>query len=559
MSTPYDSAAERFGSARFATTEEMVAAGLVNNGGLHQGFTHERRPKPIGFDADTATVVVGAAGTWKFTSHCAYQLHHDETTVFFDQKGEGAATTGLMMPWADCYFFNPYGLWSEAPWFVPSNHRFNLLDFVDSDSPTLFEDMMMMSLGLINKPKGGGASEHFYGKGVQISTGLLTFLKEFNPHASLIDFYNLTGDIRGGGMEDYFANLHYPMMMTSSYSAVRQMADELYIKRTQAPAEFESIMSTISNSIQILGSPALQTVLSGTSTISIQKMLEQDERKKKFYIMLPAHLTEACAPIIRCMFSAISIVQQRNPKQRIHLLIDEAGQLGHFEALQRLFSFGRGSKTRVSAIFQNLGQPLQFYGQEGFDTLFGNAQTKLFLGVSSEKTAKYLSNDLGKASYLFDPPLKQTHAAIKRAEVFNRALREGKLAAALPDLARETESMHTPDAVARLLRTPDELIHMPVDEGILSIHGKGVYPYQYRKVHYFDNPYMAHCFLPNPSHPPYDRVVLPIGGGRTRTVPIITEQVPDEIAHLPQYSQGQWSYPKGFCPYQPKRRWFGLF
>jgi type IV secretion system protein VirD4 len=102
-------------------------------------------------------------------------------------------------------------------------------------------------------------------------------------------------------------------------------------------------------------------------------------------------------------------------------------------------------------------------------------------------------------------------------------------------------------------------MQMPIEDGILSIHGKGIYPYQYKKVHYFENPEMAFRFLPNPFHPPFDRVSLVLGKGRIKTVPLITEAVPDEIAHLPQYSRGLWSYPKGFCPYKPKRRWFGFF
>ncbi|MCY7297304.1 type IV secretory system conjugative DNA transfer family protein [Alteromonas sp. a30] len=550
-------AQERFGTARFARANELKSADLLGKDGLHHGYTFEKKPRRIGFDADTPSIILGSAGSGKLATHIAYQLLAHETTAVLDTKGELAAICAMMMPWAECYCFNPYGLWDDKPWYLPM-HSINVLDIIEPHSPTMFEDALTMASNLINKPKGGGGnSEHFHGKAVQIVTCVLVCLREHNPDASLADVYQVIGDIRGGAEVDYFADLHYPAMKVSSFIAVQQMADELFIKREKAPAEFESILSTVSNSLQCLGSPALQRALSSPSAISVQKFCEPDTIKKLF-IMMPAHLLEVCAPVIRCLFTAITIQQQRKPLGRIHLLIDEAGQLGHFEAMQRMFSFGRGSKCKVTAVFQNIGQPLQHYGQEGFDTLFGNAQSKLFLGLASEKSAKYVSDYLGKATTLFNPMLKQFTAATRRAALTQKALSDGNLAQALPDILREHEAMNAPDAVSRALMTPDELIHLPSDMGIVSFHGLGVRPFKYQKIPYFQNRDFAHRFLPNPYHAPFDKVALPRKWRlfkKHKTVPIISETAPAELAHLPQYAEGMWSYPKGYAPFKPKRRW----
>lgn len=551
------SARTRFGAARFASTKELKKAGLVNNGGLHHGYTSEKKPKQIGFDADTATIVIGPPGSSKYTSHFSYQLINEENTVYFDPKGEAAATTALTMPFADCYVFNPYALWTEKPWYLPASHRFNILDFVDSQSPMLFEDMLTVSLDLINKPKGGGSSEHFWGKAVQVTTCLLTFLKEMNPHASLVDFYNLLGDIRGSGEEDYFQTLHAPAMLSSSFSAVQQTASELLVKREQAPAEFESIMSTISNSVQILGSPAMQRVLSGKSTISMPELLVS-KRPFKFYICIPVHLIDSCAGIIRALISTIAIAQQRRPEQRVHIIIDEAGQLGHFESLKKLFSFGRGSKLRVSAAFQSIGQAIDNFGKDGFDTLFGSAQSKIILGVASEHSARFISDFLGKQTCLYDPFIKQANASVNQTAFIQKAIKKGQFAETLPDIAKEWQSAQAKDAVARPLRTTEELIQMPGDKGLLSFHGLGVHPYEYQKVHYFENRDYAHRFLPNPFHPPFDSAQLPGRFWGTNKTAVMSEAVPAALAHFPQYAQGSWSYIKGHCPYPRKRRWFSL-
>lgn len=553
------SAKTRFGAARFASTHELLKAGLINNGGLHHGYTFERKPRQIGFQADTGSIIIGSAGSGKLSTHLAYQIIKKENTVFFDPKGEGAAICATMMPWADVYLFNPFGLWTEQPWYLPACHRFNILSFVNSDSPMLFEDMLTIATDLISKPKGGGGnSEHFWGKAVMVTTALLTFLKEVNPHASLIDVYNVLGDIRGGGQDDFFATLHYPAMMGSSYSQVRQVADELLTKRTQAPGEFESILSTISNSVQILGSPALQRVLSGTSTVTMPEML-RSSRPFKLFIMIPVHLIESCAGIIRALISSITISQQRHPINPVHIIIDEAGQLGNFESLKRMYSFGRGAKIRISTAWQNIGQGYDNLGKDGFDTVFSNAQSKVILSVASEQSARFISEYMGKSTHYYDPYLKHAQANINQTALIQKAIQGGGLQGTLPDIAKAWEQSQAQEAVARPLKTTEELINMPPETGLLLFHGLGVHPYEYQKWHYFLNPDYAHLFLLNPFHAPFDRVRLPRGQGRFRTVPIVCEPVPEAISHLAQYKQGYWSYPKGHCPYQPKRKLFGLF
>lgn len=547
----------RFGSAHFATSQEVAKAGLVNNGGLHQGFTDEKKRRQIGFDADTATIVLGAAGSGKLTTHVAYQMLAENRTVILDQKGEIAATTVMMQPWADIYCFNPYGLWREKPWFLP-HHCFNPLDMLDSNSPTFFEDALTLATNLIDKPKGGGngTSEHFHGKAVQIAHVGILCLKEFNPNASLIDLYHFIGDIRGGCEADYLSELHYPAMKASAYPSVQQMADELMSKRNTAPAEFESILSTVSNSLQILGSPALQMALSGQSDITAEQFCQPD-KSRRFFIIIPAHLMTACAPVIRCIFSAFTIQQQRKPLGRLNLIIDEAAQLGKFEEILRMFAYGRGSKTRVSAIFQNHGQIVENFGQQGTDTLLGNAQTKLILGVASEQSARFVSDYLGKSTNLFDPYIKQYSAETKRMDLLRKAIDDGTVVQSLPGIWREHETMQTPEAVARPLMTPDEVMHLPTDTGIVSFHGLGIRPYKYRKIPYFENKAVAHLFLPNPFHAPFDSISVPGWFGRRKTIPLVTEPVPSAISHLPQYAVGQWSYPKGHHPL--KRRWWQFF
>ena len=53
--------------------------------------------------------------------------------------------------------------------------------------------------------------------------------------------------------------------------------------------------------------------------------------------------------------------------------------------------------------------------------------------------------------------------------------------------------------------------------------------------------------MPNPQHPPMDRVRVQ-GRFGSKWLPVITERVPERFAHLPQYRSGQWSFVKGYRP-----------
>lgn len=541
----------RFGSAHFADAQDLKTAGLLAETGLPFGFTWGKKPKQIRFKADTANLILGTAGSGKLATKLAYDmLEKDQRAVVLDLKGEIAAITTSVQPWCEIHCFNPYGLWREAPWFLP-HHRFNPLDMLDKNAPSFFEDALTLSLNLINRSKAsGGNSQHFDNKAVALCHAGILCLKEYNDNASLIDLFHFIGDLRGGGEEDFFKDLHYPAMKGSVFAAVQQMADELMSKRSNAPSEYESILSTVSNSLSILGSPSLQMALAGHSDITAEQFCQPD-KTRKFFIIIPAHLMEACAPVIRCIFAAFTIQQQRKPLGQLHMVIDEAAQLGKFDALLRMFAYGRGSKTRVTAVFQNYGQIVENYGKEGTDTLMGNAQTKLILGVASEQTAKFVSEYLGKATHEFDPFLKQFEATHKRSQALHKALQGGNIYHHIGDISQADAGMEHQDGVSRNLLNPDEVMHMDSDVGIVSFHGLGIRPYQCRKIPYYQNKNTAPLFLPNPFIAS-DHITVPAWFGRTKRVPIITEAVPSSISHLPQYQMQKWSYPKGYKPKLPK-------
>ena len=88
---------------------------------------------------------------------------------------------------------------------------------------------------------------------------------------------------------------------------------------------------------------------------------------------------------------------------------------------------------------------------------------------------------------------------------------------------------------------------MPESRAIIFISGLNLRPIYAEKFAYYERIEMAGKFLPNPYHPPQHSVRVMTQYGwhtcRVRNLP-----VPPEVAHLPQYKSGWWSFVDGYRP-----------
>src|SRR5690606_8770094 len=100
---------------------------------------------------------------------------------------------------------------------------------------------------------------------------------------------------------------------------------------------------------------------------------------------------------------------------------------------------------------------------------------------------------------------------------------------------------------ARKLMTEDEILSMPEDRQILFISGKDLPPISAQKYPYFAQSAMAGLYLPNPYHPPGDKVRLK-GRWGASWARVIREPVPQKFASFAQYRNGDWAYVDGYKP-----------
>ena len=130
-----------------------------------------------------------------------------------------------------------------------------------------------------------------------------------------------------------------------------------------------------------------------------------DLRKKRLSIYLGVLPTETVtyAPLLNLFFSQLIQVQveqglrEQNPelKHQCLLLIDEFAALGKVEVIQESIAFIPGYDLRLLLIFQNVGQMIKNYTENGMRSLFGSIDAQVIFASRLQKDAEENSAFVG--------------------------------------------------------------------------------------------------------------------------------------------------------------------
>ncbi|MEM9030494.1 MAG: type IV secretory system conjugative DNA transfer family protein, partial [Pseudomonadota bacterium] len=335
-------------------------------------------------------------------------------------------------------------------------------------------------------------------------------------------------------------------MAVSKFDDVRRVAGEMLTKQTDSPREFGSIMGTIYAALGFLDDPHLRDALEDPD-VSLADFSDPGQCRKLF-LNIPAEYLGQWAPLIRLFFTVAMLYKGRRPSgPQLMLLVDEAGQLGKFDALLRAFTFGRGAGIRAWAVFQDAGQIIRNFGAPALQGFIGSAQLRQFFGVRDYQTAELVSNMLGSETLSYNDPLVQEQARRQKMQAAQKLMSGGDPFENIYEIAHFNEKARHRTKQHRKLMTPDEVLSLRDDQQILFISGKNLKPILANKYPYFRRREMAGSYLPNPYHPPTTTVPIKQWVGSTR-MPVIRERVPGKFASFPQYASGWWLYVDGYKP-----------
>jgi type IV secretion system protein VirD4 len=415
-------------------------------------------------------------------------------------------------------------------------HRLNPLEILETNSPTLFADAKFIAEGLIAL-SGSGGGKYFELRSREWLESLLITIVLRDGKVTFASLMREINSIEGNPIQ-WAGTLEF--MMACYYESIRRTASEMLTKQQDNEREFGAIMGEIYAYLNVFNDPLLEAALDG-SDVSLKDF-------DNLFLTIPAEYVGIWAPLLRTIFTVAMLFKGRNPDApRLHLIVDEAGQLGKAEFLMRAFTFGRGAGVRCWAVFQDTGQIKRNYGTESLQGFLGSAQTRIFFGIRDLETAEYASRMLGDETLEYDDNVRQSDAKYQKKQIVQNILEGANPSTTAHHYQHLKLSETSRTKQTRRLMTPSEILAMPEDRAIVFVSGKNLKPLYLEKRPYYEQRDMAGLYLPNPYHPPVDKVLLKTFWGN-RWHKIITGPVPKRFAHLSQHSNGSWRFVKGYEP-----------
>jgi len=531
----------RFGSASWASGFDLAKAGLTGNSGLFIGYKDNQQ---LRIDSDAPMITFGGAGSGKTRDLLGYVVCTSPglPMLILDPRGELERISRIQhtLNGEYAYRWNPTGMLGTG------GHACNLLDILTLNSPSFHSDTKFIAEGLITL-SGGGSSRYFEQSARRYAEAILKSDVEQDGYTSFPRFYRTVSAIES---DPHTWGTTLEAMLNSQFQDVRRVAGEMIAKQNESPKEFGSIIAELYNNTNFLSDPALIASLKDKRdreygnqvTFSLAELCRTDP-VRKIFLNIPAECLSIWSPVIRVFFTVAMLYKTRNPQaRRILLLVDEAGQLGKFEALMRAVTFGRGGGIKAWSIWQGIGQVQRSFSPQEFQTFMGSCQVRQFFGVRDYETAKLISDMLGQESLQYDDTLAQSRARKSRMDVMQKAMSGQDPFTLGHELAHHKMAQNHRSTQARALMTPEEILSMPEDRQILFVSGLNLKPTYGEKYPYYTCREMAkYQYLPNPYHPPTDSVRVQ-GMFGAKYIPVITEPVPEKYALYPQHSDGTWSY-----------------
>lgn len=512
----------RYGSGSWAGYEDVARAGYLKPKSLQLGFFGR---EPLHVNNQAPLITVAGARSGKGRDVIAYNvINYPGSMLIHDAKGELAAISLYHQHKIAVagYCVNPFNLHG-----LPQ-HSCNLLDILTPESNSLFADSQALAENIIAH-SGEKDSVYFENRAQEWVDKIMVTEVLTAGHVSLPVLYDRLSMIEGNWPR---FKTYIQFMGETGNQDIARVGQEILFKCEHAPKEFSAVISTIYNAFKYMADPAIRRFLEG-GDFSMNVLCE---RPSKIYWIIPAEYLSLCAPLTRLAFTAGMLFKQRNLNAPpVVFLVDEAGQLGKFEALVKAFTFGAGSNIRTWAVFQDLGQIKKHYKEAGVTTFLGSAGTRQFFGVRDYDTAKLISDMLGNQTLCYDALLEQREAGHARFHVIRSVLEDSDPVAAAQSARHHRQNTGYQEKQSRPLMHPDEILQMDATRQILMIENRP--PVFAHKYPYFEQRNMAGKYLANPYHRPLDAVHIRGCFGR-KQAGIINAEPPRKYERWPQFQKG---------------------
>ncbi|WP_170401520.1 type IV secretory system conjugative DNA transfer family protein [Ruegeria arenilitoris] len=540
----YDQSHGPYGSARFATLEEVRAQGLLRPSGVEFGFVGGR---PLYHANRAGMKVTGSSGSGKSSQIAIPMILGSDANFFILDVKNGEISRVIE---AHCallgipfYTVDPYGV-TDLP-----NLRVSLLSHLKAGSASLVPDSQRFWMAI--QPDSGGDGSFFDQAGRRFGDALTRHDVNLTGGTSLMSIFNLVSMIRAD-FEAWksWADLAFGNGPPDIAATFAEMAN-MY---SGSPKTFDSILAGMSNALAFMTDPNLQDTFASNEAADFSlDVIAQSRGRVIVSFIIPDKLLGVLSPLVRQFISSVRLAKEARPDARpVYFQLDEAARLKRFEELAEMFAIGRSAGTVPIVYYQDDGQIARNLGPTGKRTIEANAAMMLDLGggIRDFETAKARSEALGYQTIAVNDPLTQARGHAAAAELKRQVMFEGgdPYVAGLKLSQLEYEAGHK-RLMRKALMEPEQLMGLDASKMLVQARSYHLRPFIAEKRPYFLQRRFAGHYLPNPDEggDAHSVMVRTFWGMHRRK--IIETDAPPHLRELPQYRSGRpLRYVEGYKP-----------
>lgn len=375
--------------ASFMTSEQIGAAGLLNNAGIPLGYTLEGN-RPIHYGGGLHLITFAPNGTGKGAcSQIPTLLEYDGSMFMIDPKGENAAVTAKSrrdLMGQEVHILNPFGVLKDT--FTAAGFRsscFNPLAALDPSGSNFVADVSTLCGALILTE---GKDPYFDNSARDLVACLVMYVcTEENEIRTLPRVRQLLTE------EPIKFQITLDLMSESDFPPLAQKA-QVFIKDTKGN---DAIISTARTQTSFLDDPCLSENLS----YSDFSFLDLKREKITVYVVLPAKMVFTYSRWFRLLVTAgldelmSNAEKAENP---VLFMLDEAPVLGYLSCLETAFGLARGFGVQLWPFFQDYSQLERIY-KDAAPSFLANAGIHQFFTPNDPSTAKLLQERCGDVTH----------------------------------------------------------------------------------------------------------------------------------------------------------------
>ncbi|MEO8455563.1 MAG: conjugal transfer protein TraG [Sphingomicrobium sp.] len=457
-----------YGSARWATGREIVAAGLHDDSGVLLGslggrYLRHDGPEHVMSFAPTRSgkgvgLVVPTLLSWT------------GSTVVHDIKGENwTLTAGWRSRFSHCLLFNPTDARSA---------RYNPLLEVRRGADEVRDvqniaDILVDPEGALERRNHWEKTSHsllvgailhiLYAEEDKTLARVATFLSD--PQRSFI------ATLRRMMSTNHLGTQDAPRVHPVVASAARELLNK-------SDNERSGVLSTAMSFLGLYRDPTVAEVTSRCDW-RIADLIE-GERPVSLYLVIPPSDISRTKPLVRLVLNQIGRrlterLEQPGESPRKHqllLMLDEFPALGRLDFFETSLAFMAGYGIRAFLIAQSLNQIEKAYGEH--NSILDNCHVRVAFATNDERTARRISDALGTATE-------------------QRAMRNYAGHRLAPWLAHVMVSRQE---TARALLTPGEVMQLPATDELVLV--SGLAPIRASKLRYYEDSNFTSRMAPAP-------------------------------------------------------------